>query len=1034
MSLSQYIRPSFLTKVLAVLTICAFSASAKAQFTLLSDHTFDSRQILLIDPAHDIMITRSTSGEGRDLEIRAYPSGELMSTMAGNGLQMSKVNADGYIFISKDQNPHSDFVRFYKDGEFTTLIDRDFEGNAITGVGSATASPIDGFTNGWFAIPYSQGLIFSNGSELKFMAADLGAFNGWTAAGNRLFAIFNHGFVELDPVSFDVLSETSLPADYRTLRKLAFESFILLRKETWYSAPDYMVLNMLTGASTSVADPQGEINFVPSEWYQDIAMDGEYAVLTVNAQVPFYLHFEDGREAVVRIHLPSATGQFWLANYSHQNRRFQNPIMHSQNGLLVFGDFDNTGIEPYLLTQTGPELIADIHKGKARSVDIRPSHFPASHNYREFSGAERGGEVYFVANHPLSGREIWKSDGSSEGTKLYAEFHAGAKGIEEHYFVPSTDDGLYVLIGEALKEMQLYALELSDTGAAELDPDIFHWQRSFGLYDANYPESYYIRRFHSKPYIAADGSVACLYQGYNERYAWIAHDENQYIPERFNLPYSTASCILHILEDDGRLRKMKNLIAGSEIVHLARHPEHGRMVIAAHHRPPITYFGDTTFNRNSEGTFLFGLDSDGELLWDKWLPGKDISIRDIVYKDEGIFVLGFFSRSLNLGPQIPRLETPDQIGFVARYDETGTPIWSAPLPAENDNFGRNSGAIHILHYDEYSQKLIALEGGTGYNTSGSCAFSDWTVQMAAYEIEAGQLLWENHWEVSDHIRPAGIAALPNGDLWVSGHTRGDVHWGNLELLKTSNFMNCSWNGFHAIMDVGSGTPKKLFADEPELAKIVYDTWPGSGGVYVASLVSTPTDFMHDLSGAESNFHIQIDTRSIDGNLQESSILQTPIKRFRFYSEMVDHKVGIAAHPTAGMFISTTNMIQGMVGSDFAVSSQRHNKQSLHIMRMPIMGFDPRFEAQMSEEHKSYLVYPNPVYHDQVYFQLHHDDDNGFDRAMLYDISGRLVHGEVLSQGVNPHSIHIPRHIHNGIYVLRLEGPNGSMGEKLVIDR
>lgn len=65
----------------------------------------------------------------------------------------------------------------------------------------------------------------------------------------------------------------------------------------------------------------------------------------------------------------------------------------------------------------GPSLIADLNT--SRTPEILPAVQPG------FDGVELGGFLYFTADDGLHGRELWRSDGTAEGTELVSDICPG---------------------------------------------------------------------------------------------------------------------------------------------------------------------------------------------------------------------------------------------------------------------------------------------------------------------------------------------------------------------------------------------------------------------------------------------------------------------------------------------------------------------------------------------------------------------------------------------------------------------------------
>ena len=83
-------------------------------------------------------------------------------------------------------------------------------------------------------------------------------------------------------------------------------------------------------------------------------------------------------------------------------------------GSIVFSGSDDNGFEPWTSNGTG--------EGTRMLLNIATQ---GSSNPGEFTTL--GGAVYFAAERDLDGRELWRTDGSTAGTKLVADLNPGSE-------------------------------------------------------------------------------------------------------------------------------------------------------------------------------------------------------------------------------------------------------------------------------------------------------------------------------------------------------------------------------------------------------------------------------------------------------------------------------------------------------------------------------------------------------------------------------------------------------------------------------
>ena len=127
-------------------------------------------------------------------------------------------------------------------------------------------------------------------------------------------------------------------------------------------------------------------------------------------------------------------------------------------------------------TRDGTQLVKDIHLGD-EDADSIPGWF-----------VEHNNEIFFAAFSDANGDELWKSDGTPEGTELVSDINPGAEGSRPGELVLFNDE-IYFAASDGLDNDELWKSDGTDAGT-ELVADIRAGRSSSpgsssGLYEFN---------------------------------------------------------------------------------------------------------------------------------------------------------------------------------------------------------------------------------------------------------------------------------------------------------------------------------------------------------------------------------------------------------------------------------------------------------------------------------------------------------------------------------------------------------------------
>ena len=115
-------------------------------------------------------------------------------------------------------------------------------------------------------------------------------------------------------------------------------------------------------------------------------------------------------------------------------------------------------LEPRQMMTVVPMLLADIREGQTGSGLFR--------DFTEFNG-----ELFFSADNGTSGRELWKTDGTTDGTTRVRDINAGLGSSSPGAFTPYNGE-LYFSAADSSTGAELWKTDGS-SGGTERVADIF---------------------------------------------------------------------------------------------------------------------------------------------------------------------------------------------------------------------------------------------------------------------------------------------------------------------------------------------------------------------------------------------------------------------------------------------------------------------------------------------------------------------------------------------------------------------------------
>lgn len=133
----------------------------------------------------------------------------------------------------------------------------------------------------------------------------------------------------------------------------------------------------------------------------------------------------------------------------------------ARGGIIFTGYRDAQGTEPWRSdgTRKGTKLIREIHPGRQLAICVPRTDcptFPAGSDPQSF--VTIGRTTYFAANHPTSGRELWRTNGTRAGTRLVRDIRPGSGSSLASYTESLVDFGgrLFFVADDGRRGLELW--------------------------------------------------------------------------------------------------------------------------------------------------------------------------------------------------------------------------------------------------------------------------------------------------------------------------------------------------------------------------------------------------------------------------------------------------------------------------------------------------------------------------------------------------------------------------------------------------
>ncbi len=704
------------------------------------------------------------------------------------------------------------------------------------------------------------------------------------------------------------------------------------------------------------------------------------------------------------------------------------PRLHSsKNGLIILGELDKEGAEPYTIRNSKIEVLYDIFPGHSSSLEeLGMVGLPGSEHDRfpNFSDGERS---YFVANHPAVGRELFCSDGTSQGTFLLGDALNGVRGLGHGRIFESTDEELFFIHELESRDYELYHFPKNHRQELETRPEN-QWNRIFG-FGSDRVNSFNVKiTKRARTSIREDGKIVVFQDGLDLEYPWMAYSEFDSVQRSPGQEYPYSGGIIHILDSNGFVEKMISSKGYENKSELGVDPRTGSMVLAMQYGQDSSYIGDRVIN-NEEGFSLTGFDRDGHEKWFRKFRGQDIHPLKILVEDGKIFLLGwYFGSYLELGKEV--LENKySPYSFIAAFDSIGHPLWAKNIRI--DSFSHWS-QLGNLAYDSKAKRVFSFINESSYSWWSSCGYSDWHFAINAFDASNGDSLWQTGFKTGGLSRFPGFDIGTAGELIIGGDFTSSI---TLEKQKITPLPKtqggCPQSSILIFYESETGELIKTIDQESESVKMLRGIYKPDNGIYTLSLVRKserdyPFGPLHS-----SSYKMELDLLSENGKLIGSKEFELAANS----RQGDENEIGAEIHPVGkrSVLITLSFQNQFQLGFDTLVSfpSAGFNTKSFVLAKRTGIPYSEFNTSNFYSFESSFIVFPNPLSSNELNIIIKNGEQDNFEKAALFSITGRKIGEWVLRKDEFEQRIQFNGKPEAGLYILKLSGTK-SESVKLVI--
>lgn len=707
-------------------------------------------------------------------------------------------------------------------------------------------------------------------------------------------------------------------------------------------------------------------------------------------------------------------------------------LFSTPNGLVMLKNEGDKGCEVYSVDdEFQSTLLKDIYPGMASGLHHpylgRTSYLLNFIKNPQATSFEN--QVYFSALSPTQGLELWRTDGTDEGTVRISNFIEGAS--SPMWIRPLViEDELYALSNDG-EHNSLYRIDTDFAGYPDSFESSDQWTRYIYRDGTGY-EDYHSPRKEPVLKPLRKGFIG-LTQGYRKENAnftdrivssdGIIHDE---LPD---VRWGYNANLLYFLNDQGGVESFEWITAYGDQCDLAT-DEDGENIFLVFSHKDSTILGRHSIKKPGLAIGIARLDSNGSLEWYRLFnTNRELRVHDLEVSDNQIFISGYyFSGFLEIDDGVSANSIYGPQYFVAAFDYEGTGVWAQNTPMED--LTRYSTLGHLT-LDTEGKKIFTATADHTLTTWNSCEFGTWKARINALDMESGSLIWQHDFVGNDKLRIRDIEVDDRGVLWVGGNFRGTFTYANQPGLAAGG-ESCPTNSYLVLLNGFSGNLIRYVQDE---------TWPkrfqhflkrdGLMDALYLSAVNIDEHFMLPLPDRRI-YAIEKNSFSLNGVRMNQELIPTRNGVYLGYDS--DEAIKITAcNAGSEHYIIKLFKRYGALGLSNQMAPPVYSaRASTSIAKLAhAYNGNPELDPMSDFEPHGFKVYPNPLTTENLTLVIHPDRAEDFHTLKVSDMAGRQLFQTALSTRYGSAVYTLP-FLSAGAYVVTVFGDDDSESQLLKV--